>query len=293
MISVIVCSIKPQFLEQLKLNIKKTIGVAYELLAYDNREGRRGICEVYNELAKCVRYEIICFAHEDILFETHGWGKILLNTISNNNIGAVGVAGSKYKSAFLSGWYTGNKKFDCANISHKFSNRVEKIYLASVEEAKTEEVVCHDGVFICCKKELWQLVLFDEVNLKGFHFYDIDFSLRAAKIFNVAVTYEIDIIHVTEGGDFGNDWIETAINYHQFRRSLLPFTKLVETSMEKELSIAKTSLDVLKKQKISWKNKRHWIQRQKLYNYPSLYYSIVKFLFYTPFRLDFVHKLFK
>ena len=293
MISVIVCSIKPGLLEQLKINIHKSIGVHYELLVYDNRNDRKGLCAVYNELGKKANYNILCFIHEDILFDTEEWGKILSNVFNETHIGVLGIAGSKYKSAFCSGWYTGNKEFDCANVLHRFSDHDEKIYLSPSGNSVVGEVVCIDGVFIACKKEVWEQTLFDEENLKGFHFYDLDFSLRAAQNFKVAVTYQIDIAHITFGGDFGNNWIATAMLYHQQNKHLLPVTKLHGTSKQNEINIAKTTLDVLKNQKISWRNKMQWIKVQKLHNHPSLYYSMLKFLLYSPLKLNLVHKLFK
>ena len=293
MISVIVCSIKPDLLELLKINISKSIGVQYELLVYDNRNDRKGLCAVYNQLGKRAKYNVLCFIHEDILFDTPEWGSLILSTLNDNDVGVLGVAGSKYKSALCSGWYTGNKNFDCANVLHRFSDHDEKIYLSPSGNSIVEEVVCIDGVFIACKKEVWEATLFDETNLKGFHFYDLDFSIRASQNFKVAVTYQIDIAHITFGGDFGNNWITTAMLYHQQYRHHLPVTKLHKASKQNEIDIAKTTLDVLKNQKISWRNKMQWINVQKLHNYPSLYYSILKFLLYNPLKLNRVHKLFK
>ena len=174
MISVIVCSIKPQFLEQLKLNIKKTIGVAYELLAYDNREGRRGICEVYNELAKCVRYEIICFAHEDILFETHGWGKILLNTM-------IGFTNEGSMSSKLDQNSSLTKKVKASRLKDFLNDKVDflKIDIEGAEYAVLKDIepvllnvqnlfLEYHGSF----KQSKELVhIFNILNNKGFQFY--------------------------------------------------------------------------------------------------------------------------
>lgn len=293
MITVIVCSVKPPLLEQLKKNIANTIGVDYELLSFDNRIDKKGICAVYNDLAEKAKYDILCFAHEDILFESNFWGRVLQKNLSKDSLGVLGVAGSKYKSAALSGWYTGNKAFDCANILHRFPDRDEKNFLNPDQSILLQEVVCLDGVFICCKREVWRQVLFDQNSLKGFHFYDIDFSLRSAKHHKVAVTYEIEMVHLTRGGDFGNNWVESALLFHEHNKPLLPFEKLIKASNEYELGIVKTNLDFLKSQRISWKNKKRWIKKQKLYLYPSLYYSIFKFLFYSPLNLRTIHKLFK
>lgn len=292
MISVIVCSVKPHFKEQLKTNLANTIGVDYELLCFDNRETNKGLCKVYNELAATAKYPILCFAHEDIEFQTLNWGKTIVHSMEMD-FDVVGVAGSKYKSAFYSGWYTGKREFDCAHILHRLPDRDEKIKLSPDQNSMEEEVVCLDGVFICCKKEVWATIRFNDAHLKGFHFYDIDFSIRASYKYKLAVTYNIDLVHFTLGGDFGDKWIENALLFHKLDKQILPVTKLVVWSNTTELGIAKTSLDVLKNQKISWLNKKKWIRQQNLHRYPSLYYHILKFLFYRPLRLNHVHKLFK
>ena len=55
---------------------------------------------------------------------------------------------------------------------------MESICLQPNRENVLEEVVCLDGVFICSRKEVWQQSKFNDADLKGFHFYDIDFSLK-------------------------------------------------------------------------------------------------------------------
>lgn len=40
MVSIIICSVSPLLLEDLKQNIAQTIGVEYEIIAIDNREKR-------------------------------------------------------------------------------------------------------------------------------------------------------------------------------------------------------------------------------------------------------------
>ena len=293
MISVLICSADNSLLNQVKTNIGQTIGVEHEILFFDNLE-KKGICEVYNSLAARAKYSYLCFVHEDILFQTLDWGLLVEDIFSKNPaIGVVGVAGSKYKSKCFSGWYSGISGFDCANILHRYSYGDESICLQPNRENVLEEVVCLDGVFICSRKEVWQQSKFNDADLKGFHFYDIDFSLRASRICRLAVTYGISIIHITKGGDFGDNWVKTAIGYHICFGKMLPYTKLVDHSYSVEEKIIKTWLDVLKKQTISWKNKLQWIGVQRLYYRPALYYSIAKFLFYKSMGIEYFHKLLK
>ncbi len=296
MLSVLICSNDIFYQNQVRENIKNTIGVPYEILCFDNRLEKKGICYVYNELASKASFPHLCFVHEDVLFRTQGWGKHILDSFAeDSNIGVIGVAGSKYKSKTFSGWYTGYREFDCANILHLDRNggATQLIFLANDSHNKIEEVVSIDGVFISCRKEIWEQVRFDDDQLKGFHFYDIDFSLRAAQHCSVMVTYEIDMVHITTGGDFGNNWVDTAIAYHQSNNDKLPYTKLRSVPHDIEIRIANTWLDRLKTVKISWAKKVKWIRLQKLYRHSKSYYSILKFLLYKPLGLKYIHRLFK
>jgi hypothetical protein len=293
MISVLICSADNSLLNQVKRNIEQTIGVEHEILFFDNVE-KKGICEVYNALASRAKFSYLCFVHEDVLFQTSNWGIVIGDIFSQSPaIGAVGVAGSKYKSKCFSGWYSGMRAFDCANILHRYSYGDESIYLQPNKGNVLEEVVCLDGVFICSRKEVWQQLKFNETEVKGFHFYDIDFSLRASRICRIAVSYNINMIHITKGGDFGDNWVKAAIEYHIHYGNMLPETKLFDHSDSTETKISETWLDFLKTYRISWKNRWRWIRMQKLYYKPVLYYPIVRFLFYEPVGIEKFHKTLK
>jgi len=296
MISVIICSVSPSFLVQVQNNIRKTIGVKYEVLFYNNSIDPRGICEVYNLLAEKAKYPFLCFVHEDVLFNTANWGQVIIDLFKNPEVGVIGVAGSKYKSKYYSGWYTGVKEFDCENIIHEDrSSEVRNLINLNPDRTKKkQEVVCVDGVLMCIRKNVWKKILFNEKELKGFHFYDIDFSLRAAALYKVLVTYEIEMIHLTYGGDFGNIWLEEAIKWHRKSKLALPFTKKTRIDEHTtDIRIINTWLDWLKNQNISFANKIQWVYLQRLYRLPKLYYSIVKFFLYKPFKLKYLHRLVK
>jgi hypothetical protein len=292
MISILICSAENSYLDQVRKNIKETIGVEHEILFFDNSKKRFGICAVYNQLAKQAKFPYLCFVHEDILLQTMNWGKILIDICSSRSgIGLIGIAGCKYKSNLFSGWYSGFTKLDCENITHRHNNKVEIMNLKPDKE-NLIEVVCIDGVFMFSRKDIWERVKFNEKQITGFHFYDIDYSLNVSASSTVFVTYDIDIIHINKGGDFGNDWVETAIFFHSFFKSKLPSTKLATLSYKEELMIAKTWLDFLASYKISLKNKWKWITIQHLHHHTYLYYSIAKFLFYEPLQLKYLHKVF-
>ncbi len=295
MISVIICSTSKEYLEQVQQSIRTTIGVDYELLFYDNKTENKGICEVYNFLATQARYPYLCFVHEDIMFNTLNWGQVITDIFKDEKVGLIGVAGSKYKSQYFSGWYNGNIEFDCEFIIHqdRVTDNKETIYL-NPEPGKTiQEVVCIDGVFICTTKEIWEKVKFNEKDLKGFHFYDIDFSARIFALSKIIVTYGIEIIHLTHGGDFGDRWLVEAIKWHQLNKSLLPLKLKEDNQTVADKKVIISWLDWLKNQNISLRNRILWVYLQKLHLNPGLYYSIIKFLLYKPLGLKYLHRLVK
>ena len=105
MFSIIVCSIRPAEAEALRQNIAATIGdVPFEFIAYDNRGTGKGIAEVYNECASRAKYDLLCFAHEDIEFRSEGWGRDIASKLEEQGTGVIGFAGSTYKSAYPTGW---------------------------------------------------------------------------------------------------------------------------------------------------------------------------------------------
>lgn len=289
MISVLICSVNRGLLEKVTENIRNTIGIPFEILSFDNRIAKKGICEVYNQLASKSKFEYLCFIHEDVLLRTDDWGKIITEIfLSHPTTGLVGIAGSKYKSAHFSGWYTGVKELDCANYIHQYSSKTEHVLL-SPSGNKLEEVVCIDGVFMCCTKSSWSKISFDEKLLKGFHFYDIDFSLRMAHEYKVLVTFDIELVHITTGGDYSNNWVKTAILYHQKKKAVLPFAKTSINIKKIDKRVIITTMDHLKNYKIDLSNKIKWIVFQKLYLNPSFYYAILKFILYEPWGLKKIH----
>ena len=194
MLSLIVCSVNPSLLDNMKESAADTIGTEYEWLVYDNRKENKGICEVYNEMASKATFSHLVFLQEDLIFKTRNWGKYLVDIFKGNNrVGLVGIAGSDYKSDLFSGWYSGGAGNDYFNIIHQLDGRDKYLFFPDSWEKDEAEVVCIDGAFMACSRQVWSQVRFNAELLKGFHFYDIDFSLRIALSNSVVVTKKLSL----------------------------------------------------------------------------------------------------
>ena len=282
MISVIICSINEVFASQVKKSIIDTIGVECEFIIIKNTQNPKGLGKVYNLGASRAKYDYLCFVHEDVFFNTYEWGQKIVTYFKNDrNLGLVGIAGSKYKSKTVSGWYTGIAEFDCCNIWHlDRKNELTRIYFNPDRQMAVQQVVSLDGVFLFSKKTVWQEIGFDETLLSGFHLYDLDYSLRVAEKYKVLVTFEIDINHIVKGMHFGNHWLNYTLMWHKVYSEKLPITvtneKINPNTIESR--IRKTWLLRLKHEKLSFYNKFRWLSAIKAWRYFSAWPHVVLFL---------------
>jgi hypothetical protein len=289
MVSIVVCSIRPDQLARLQQSVEATIGLPHEWLVADNRNTGKGICQVYNELAAISNHPYLLFLHEDVTFERRDWGKQIRSVFEQHErLGLLGVAGSTIKSSSISGWYTGNAAFDRYHLTHALPGHTE-VLKQLPDHAAYHPVVCLDGVFLFVRRSVWEAMPFDAEQVKGFHFYDLDFSLRVANKFDVGVVSDLGLIHHTEaGGDYGTRWAREAILFHQRWKERLPMN--IPGAQFSEGKIQRVWLDRLKNQSIRLADRINWVRVQRQFLHPGLYYSILKFFLYHPLRLRRVHQ---
>jgi hypothetical protein len=251
MISLIVCSLKPSLSEALVGNIRDTIGIPYEVICVDNSGGRYSIFEAYNFGASQAKYGLLCFMHEDILYHTPDWGKIVADKLLKKEVGVIGVAGAVFKSASPSPWWISTMEDQSAyyrlNILQHFSTGIQR-QRSGADNGRWDEVVVLDGVWLCCRKEIWAETRFDGQKYKGFHFYDLDFSFavhtRGLRNF---VSQEILLEHFSAGNTDKN-WIRSAEVFHKKWRKTLPQSVGSLSAgeiRELELSAARNFLQIL------------------------------------------------
>ncbi|WP_295809010.1 glycosyltransferase [uncultured Apibacter sp.] len=211
MISIIVSSYNKKYFQSFSKSVKETIGdgVSYEIIDIWN-PGKIGICYAYNQGANQAKYDNLLFIHEDTLFITKDWGNRLLNLLYDKNIGVVGVAGSSYVPNVPAFWWGLNEI--CFYNLVQSDQKDEKIIIYKLDKkyGGKKKVYSLDGVFLACRKKVYLEFQFNN-NLKGFHGYDIDFSLRVASKYINIVTGEILIKHFSYG-NLSQDWFTEIIN---------------------------------------------------------------------------------
>lgn len=200
MISIIVCSTHNDIPKCLKENIKDSIGVPYELIIIDNSKNKYSIFEAYNVGIEKAGFPILCFIHEDIMFRSSNWGKLLCRAIeTDSSIGVIGAIGSTMVFQNPFGWWDGpavgrvieSEKKKC--ITQKFKQ-------CDDTEPDLSEVVTCDGLFLAMPKSVFKDISFDAKTFSGFHCYDMDICLQAFTFgYKVMVIKNITLEHFSFG----------------------------------------------------------------------------------------------
>jgi hypothetical protein len=199
MLSIIICSISPEFLARVSENIENTVGCEYELIVHDNRDTNYGICKVYNFCAEKAKYPYLCFAHEDIFIAKEGWGYDLVDYLEKNpNVGLIGVAGLSFISERVKPFHPVKSMF--LNV-RQIDKKTQAFFHGWQPPSKKEKfkVGVVDGQFLLTRKTVWSDNRFDENNFDGFHLYDFDFSMQINQKYIIIATTEIDITHYSFG----------------------------------------------------------------------------------------------
>lgn len=225
MLSVIICSIDPLRLEKLESNIMHTAGVECEITGVDNRTDRRPIAEVYNSAASRARFPFLLFIHEDVSFMTREWAAPIIAKLRETDCGVIGFAGGRIKTRAYSGWCTWRPEYDRTWYHFPDAQGHDRLSSSGADgRPGFAPTVTVDGFAMFVRKDIWEHHPFDDRMLRGFHCYDLDFSLELASsgYRNYVCQQTVDVMHCSEGS-FGEAWLEETIRMHESKwRKFLP-----------------------------------------------------------------------
>jgi hypothetical protein len=249
MISIILSSYQLKYFDQFQKNIANTIGVEYEVIKVDN-PGLMSITEAYNIGVEKAKYQILCFAHEDIVIKTMDWGKKVIEIFEKNaNLGLLGIAGNLYKSITPSHWSfpTAHSNSFYVNVLHNsVKGNKMSAYFSNPKKCNFQEVATIDGVWFCVPKSVAEEFPFDNQTCTGFHAYDVDYSLTIQQKYTVAVTFDI-LIHHFSTGTFKRDWIEDTLKVHKKWKADLPILVEAFDGFDQQEEEKKAAISFMKK----------------------------------------------
>lgn len=241
MISIVVCSVNDEMFQQFSQNVQSTIGVPFEIIRIDNSRNTHSICSAYNEGKAACRYDVICFIHEDVLFQTGSWGRILLDIFKDPGIGLAGIFGACYLSLFP----------DAQADLEECQGQVIEGYKEDKPLRRASrfpgnpltEVAVIDGVFMATRKSIMDKISFSDDILKGFHGYDFDISMQIRRHYKVVVTAKLLLLHISSGSYTAPYFEAMKLLKKKWRRHLPAYTSSYSREEIKRLKIK--SLDLL------------------------------------------------
>jgi hypothetical protein len=114
----------------------------------------------------------------------------------------IGVAGTAYIQSRYPYWVAAKSPFIHGQVIH----HNKQLKLSRYSDAVGDQpVVAVDGLLMAVSKETFRKHRFDAKTFDGFHFYDIDFSVRASEDSKMLVTTDILTKHLS-GGSFNDSW---------------------------------------------------------------------------------------
>ena len=237
MLSIVVCSKNKTLSKDLVDNIINTVGVEYEIITIDNSENKYSIFSAYNLGFTKSKYKYICFVHEDVFFQSQNWGKKVIAHLQDPVTGIIGLAGGDLVSrvpAAWSGFLSQSKNIIQSDCTGKKPTKI--IHLPENFIQSQRPVILLDGVFMCMRRELMEIIRFDE-KINGFHGYDFDISIQSTvKGFVNYVIYDIELEHFSRGKTDAVYYRNLISVYKKWERFLPLFLKDITQKQLTEIS---------------------------------------------------------
>jgi glycosyltransferase involved in cell wall biosynthesis len=219
--------------------LKKSCGVSNPQIIPIENEGKYSLPEAYNMILEQATNEIVVLCHDDIYFDSKNWGsKILKHFKRSPEYGILGLAGSTQLPESAKWWEDFSKMKGIVNHEHE-GKKWESKYSSSLGN-QIEDVVLVDGLFIVLNKKNIKQTFNEEI--KGFHFYDVDFSYRNfIEDVKIGVIYDVRVTHKSIG-QTNEQWEQNRIKFAEKHKDLLPVKIKRNLTLESPIKVLLSSL---------------------------------------------------
>ena len=203
MFSLVICSRDSQKFARVSEMYRRLLGP--ELLEIIHIPDATGLAEGYNRAIAKSRGEALIFSHDDVRIFAEDFRQKLLGHLSHCDL--LGIAGTDRLCGGR--WIASGPPHVFGQIVHP--HKPTSGYSLSVFGApkrRIDGIQALDGVFLCCRRDVAEKIVFDSQTFTGFHVYDVDFSFRAYLAgCRLAVCNDLDLLHESAGA-FGNEFVE-------------------------------------------------------------------------------------
>jgi hypothetical protein len=207
-------SSKPELQEYLR----KSCGVPKAQVIEKVNNGEKSLNQTYNEILQESENDIVILCHDDLYFETKGWGFKVIEHFQKNDFGILGVAGSTYLP--MSGMWWEDKRKMIGIVNHEHEDKKWESKYSEEQGKKIKQTVLIDGLFIAVDKNRIK-ENFNE-KIEGFHFYDLEFCIgNYKKDVKIGVVTNIRITHKSIGMT-NEQWEENRRLFAERHKEFLP-----------------------------------------------------------------------
>ena len=198
--------------------LKKSCGVPKAQVIEKVNNGEKSLNQTYNEILQESENDIVILCHDDLYFETKGWGFKVIEHFQKNDFGILGVAGSTYLP--MSGMWWEDKRKMIGIVNHEHEGKKWESKYSEEQGKKIKQTVLVDGLFIAVDKNRIK-ENFNE-KIQGFHFYDLEFCIgNYEKEVKIGVITNIRITHKSIGMT-NEQWEENRKLFAERHKEILP-----------------------------------------------------------------------
>lgn len=195
-ISVIVCSRGKDITTDQRSNVEETADVDVEIVVIDNSANTETIFSAYNKGVKSAKGDLLCFVHDDVMFRTNGWGRLIeTHFLADEKLGMIGFAGAHFLPNAPMYWDE-SPFISEHNLTTRNGQTEQCFSLEHFCENALSEVAAIDGMCFFVRRSLFDSIAFDEATFNGFHLYDMDISMQVRNAgFKVCVCNDVLVEH--------------------------------------------------------------------------------------------------
>jgi glycosyltransferase involved in cell wall biosynthesis len=218
MISVVYCTREPK--PEHSEHIRKAFGhPKVEVIEYVNKG--EGLTKFYEMGLKESSHEIVVYLHDDVIINTKQVANKIVKLFEKNpEYGILGVAGTKNLPSSGMWWEDRSKMY--GRVEHTHEGKTWLSVYSDDMGNDVEEVVIVDGLFFSVHKG--RLKEGFDLDVKGFHFYEIDFCFRNyLKGVKVGVHTNVRVNHMSIG-QTNAEWDENRVRFAEKYKENLPVT---------------------------------------------------------------------
>ena len=239
MISIIICTRRPNALQELTENVSRTVGTPFEMILVDNSDNRYSLCAAYNEGVRRAKGDILCFMHDDITLYTRGWGQNVERHFKAPEVGMIGPVGSHLIPS-EGDWRVGYAPYHVLHFIQQnhtlspypsyFSEHVRDGLRGSLTEVATL-----DGVWFCIPKRLFDegIIRFDDERFTSFHIYDLDISMQVVQAGKKLYVVDDVLLEHRSQGVYNDSFVTSLSEFLKKWNGLLPVTRGMSIDTEK------------------------------------------------------------